>query len=297
MRRYEVVRDAWSRLEAHRSVAGSEGLAVGHLVGEREGSSHVEISVVELAPGGFVRGHLHPFEESFYVTSGSVLLSMGGAEHALTTDDFGFVPVAVPHAWHNVGDEPVRWYRVRAPQPRPLGTSDGTFPVDLDPPTSGSPVAELHPRSRHVGHFSLDDLPGPGPLTMPGAHGHDIRDVSIRMMVDDVIGAVHHQVFMVQFEPSRVEGFSGSAHFHAFEEAYLVVSGRGLVELEGERFETGPGDLVWESSGTMHAWTAVGDEPLRFIELMAPRPPYTDMLFSERTWREFAEETLGDGGA
>lgn len=292
MRQYRVVRDAWSRLEPVRSPAGSEGLSVGHLVGDEEGSSHVEISVVELGPGGHVRGHLHPFEESFYLVSGAVSLSIDGHEHALVADDFGFVPVATPHAWTNHGQQPARWYRIRSPQPRPIGTSTGTFPVELAMPGAGRPVAELHPTSHHVGHFSPTDMPPPGPLTMPGAHGHNIRDVSVRMMVDDVLGAVHHQMFMVQFEPSPDEGFSGSAHFHDFEEAYFVLAGHGEVELEGERFEAGPGDLVWESSGTMHAWTARGEQPLRFIELMAPRPPYTHMLFSEQTWRELAERTL-----
>lgn len=293
MAHHAFVPGAWDRLQPADSVAGSDGLRVGHLVGAAEGSVHVELSVAELAPGGHVDGHLHPFEESFYLFEGTLELTMDGRRHALGADDFGFVPVGVPHAWRNPGSRPARWYRVRAPQPRGIGPSAGTFPMAVAPAGNGHRVAELHPLSRHVGHFSLDDLPAPGPLTMPGAHGHNIRDVSVRMMVDDVLGAIHHQLFMVQFVPSQLDGFSGSAHFHAFEEAYFVVSGRGLVELEGERFEAGPGDLAWSGTGAMHAWTAVGDEPLRFIELMVPRPPYTDMLFSEQTWRTLAEEALG----
>ncbi|HSK23047.1 MAG TPA: cupin domain-containing protein [Egicoccus sp.] len=295
MPHHAFVPGAWDRLQPVDSVAGSDGLRVGHLVGADEGSVHVELSVVELAPGGHVAGHLHPFEESFYLFEGALELAVDGRAHALVADDFGFVPVGVPHAWRNPGDRPARWYRVRAPQPRGIGPSDGTFPVAVAPSRGVEPVAELHPLSPHVGHFSLPDLPSPGPLAMPGAHGHNIRDVSVRMMVDDVLGAIHHQLFMVQFVPSTLPGFSGSAHFHAFEEAYLVVSGHGVVELEGERFDAGPGDLAWAGTGAMHAWTATGDEPLRFIELMVPRPPYTNMLFSEQTWRTLAEETLGDG--
>jgi quercetin dioxygenase-like cupin family protein len=294
MRTYEVVRDTQDRIAPLRSPAGSEGLHVGTLITDVHGSSHVEIALCELEPGGLVNGHLHPFEESFYILSGAALLAIDGSRHALVADDFGFVPVATPHAWRNPHDEPVRWYRVRAPQPRPIGVSAGTFPVaGCEPPDDGRPVDELHPLSRFVGHFSARDLPAPGPLTMPGAHGHNITNVSIRMMVDDVLGAVHHQLFMVQFAPVESEEFSGSAHYHDFEEAYFVLSGSGEVELEGARFRAGPGDLVWESAGTMHAWTARGPEPLRFIELMAPRPPFSNMLFSERTWRALADRTLG----
>jgi quercetin dioxygenase-like cupin family protein len=262
-------------------------------VSRQTGSHHVELAICRLQPGGYVNGHLHPFEESFYVLEGGVLLALDNERHALRTDDFGFVPVSAVHAWRNVSDRPVTWYRIRSPQPRHVGRADGTYPVaGFAPPMAGTPPRETHPMSRHVGHFSDSDMPSPGPLTMPGAHGHNIRDVSIRMMVDDVIGAVHHQMFMVQFAPSASEDFSGSPHWHGFEEAYLVVGGRGEVELEGERFVTEPGDLVWEASGIMHAWRTVGDEPLRFIELMAPRPPYTNMLFSHATWAELGEEVL-----
>jgi quercetin dioxygenase-like cupin family protein len=295
MRTYRVVRNAYERLVPFQSPAGSEGFSVATLISGQDGSVNVEISVCELAPGGHVAGHLHPFEESFYILSGSALIGMDGARHALVTDDFGFVPVSVPHAWSNPYDEPVRWYRIRSPQPRPIGRSLGTFPVSgYAVPTDGRPVAELHPTSRFVGHVADTDLHAPGPLSMPGAHGHNIRDISVRMMVDDVLGAIHHQFFMVQFVPTQSEELSGSSHYHDFEEAYFLLRGTGEVVLEGERFTASAGDLVWESAGTMHGWTARGTEPLRFIELMAPRPPYSNMLFSEKTWRELAEETLQD---
>ncbi len=292
---YAVIRDAFGRLAEVDTAASSRGLSVGRLIGRSEGSVHVEISVCELAPGGWIGGHLHPFEESFFILSGNALLAIDGQRHSLATNDFGFAPVAAVHAWHNPFEQPVRWYRIRSPQPRRLGRSAGTFPVaQFEIPQDGRSVQELHPLSRFVGHFSDSDLGPPGPLTMPGAHGHNIRDVAIRMMVDDVLGSIHHQMFMVQFVATGEDRFSGSAHFHDFEEAYFVVAGRGEVELEGERFQTGPGDLVWEATGVMHAWRALGPEPLRFIELMAPRPPYTNMLFSERTWVELAERALDD---
>lgn len=290
MRRFKVHRDAPAGLQPFTSEAGSEGLNTATLVSLEDGSTHVEISVCSLDPGGFIGGHLHPFEESFYVLSGQAIVSIDHTAHHLVTDDFGFAPVSAPHAWSNPFDEPVMWYRVRSPQPRPVGRFNGTYPVtEYEVPTSGRPVRELHPRSRHLGHFDLFDMTPPGPLMMPGTHGHNIRNVSVRMMVDDVLGSIHHQTFMVEFEPPEGDYFSGSPHFHDFEEAYYVVSGQGETELEGERFEMETGDLVWVASGTMHAWRARGSEPLRFIELMAPRPPYMNMLFSEATWRQPAD--------
>lgn len=290
MHTYKVVRDVMSGLQPHASPAGSQGLSVATLVSGEDGSSHVELAVCQLDPGGWVAGHLHPFEESFYVLEGSAEIGIGGAVHALVADDFGFVPFATPHAWRNPGDRPVRWYRVRAPQPRRLGPSDGTVPRQDHPvPQGGAPVVEEDPTVHFVGHFSDDDLNEPGSLSMPGYHGHRVRDISVRMMVDDVLGAVHHTVFMIQFAPPSGPGLSGSAHYHDFEEAYLVLRGEGEVVLEGVRFEVTAGDLVWQSSGTLHGWVNRGREPLRFIELQAPRPPFSNAVIFEDAWVAVAE--------
>lgn len=290
IRRFKVVRDGSAGLQPFTSEAGSEGYSRTTLVSLEDGSTHVEISICLLEPGGFIGAHLHPFEESFFVLSGEAVVSIDRESHHLITNDFGFAPVSAPHAWANPFDTTVTWYQVRSPQARPVGEFDGTYPVEDYPiPSTGRPVRELDPRSRYLGHFDLSDMSPPGPLTMPGTHGHNIRNVSVRMMVDDVLGAIHHQTFMVKFEPPEGDYFSGSAHYHNFEEAYYVVSGEGETELEGERFEMQSGDLAWVASGTMHAWRATGDEPLRFIELMAPRPPYRDLMFSEATWREPAD--------
>jgi mannose-6-phosphate isomerase-like protein (cupin superfamily) len=290
---YRVVREAGRKFKTIDSVAGSRGLSVAALINGEDGSAHVETSVSELQPGGHVSGHLHPFEESFYILSGSGLLSIDGQRYALGPDDFGFVPVATPHAWSNPHDEPVRWYRIRSPQPRPVGVAHGTFPVPgYEVPTEGRAVSEDDPTARFVGHFADADLNAPGPLSMPGYHGHNIRDISVRMMVDDVLGAIHHTHFMVQFAPREEEGMSGSGHFHAFEEAYYLLRGSGETILEGERFNVSAGDLVWVSTGCMHAWVNRGSEPLRFIELQAPRPPFSNMLFLEGPWAELAKRTI-----
>lgn len=286
---YKIVRNCLSGLEPYESPAGSEGLSINRLVSRFDGSVHLEIAIASLAPGGYVKGHIHPFEESFYMLSGKADVGIDASRHTLVAGDFGFVPVSAPHAWFNPFDEPATWYRVRSPQPRTIGAADGTFPTsEYVLPEGGRLVTELDPQSRYLGHFDDDDLPPPGPLAMPGTHGHNIRDVSVRMMVDDVLGSIHHQTFMVQFVASDDMRLSGSPHFHPFEEAYFLLQGEGEVELEGERFQVQAGDLVWEGTGVLHGWRSVGKEPLRFIELMAPRPPHTNMLVSYEIWSALA---------
>ena len=60
---------------------------VGLYLSHRNGASHLMVALVELEPGGIVTGHLHSFEESFYVLEGEALLQRGGQSHRLAADD------------------------------------------------------------------------------------------------------------------------------------------------------------------------------------------------------------------
>jgi hypothetical protein len=42
----------------------------------------------------------------------------------------------------------------------------------------------------------------------------------------------------------------------------------------------------------MHGWVNRSDEPLRFIELQAPRPPSSNAVVFENAWAEVGERTL-----
>lgn len=67
-------------------------------------------------------------------------------------------------------------------------------------------------------------------------------------------------VDLVEIPPGSTIG----RHTHGDdEELYIVVSGRAVVELDGEQFKAGPGDVVLNRPGGTHALTVVGDETVR----------------------------------
>jgi quercetin dioxygenase-like cupin family protein len=276
---------------------GMSGLAACTMLSAAHGSVHTEVAVSELASGGSAGGHLHPFEESFYVLEGRPLVSLGGRGYQLRPGDFGFAPVGLPHAWSNPGPEPARWLRVRAPQPRRIGGTDGTYPSDeVAPPSQGRSPDESDPTSHFAGHFSDEDLSPPGPLAMPGYHGHNVRNISIRMMVDDILGAQHHTLFMVQFAPGAIPGrLTAKEHFHPFEEVYYLLQGQARGWLDGEVNDVAAGDLIWASTNGSHGFVNTGDGPLRWLEVQAPAPPPSGAFFFEDDWKrlERARETRG----
>jgi mannose-6-phosphate isomerase-like protein (cupin superfamily) len=276
-----------SRDVIYRSVDDrADGLEVGIYAGPSQGAVHLEAAVSLLLPGGVVGGHRHPFEESFFVLEGRGLIAIGADRYELGPGDFGFAPTGLPHAWSNPFDAPLRWFRVRAPAPRPIGTRSGTYPApEFTPPTRGMTIQLESATQPYVGHFDDSQLPPPGPLAMPGYQGYNIRNVSVRMMVDGLLGARQHTLFVVQFEPSTVaHGMSAKEHFHPFEEVYFFTHGAANGRLAGEQISVNVGDLVFAGVNTSHGFTNDGEVPMRWIEAQAPMPPSMHGTIFESEW-------------
>jgi mannose-6-phosphate isomerase-like protein (cupin superfamily) len=232
-----------------------------------------------LDPSGVIEPHLHSFEETFYILEGQVIAQIG--EHAclLSPGHFGLIGTGVAHGWRSVGSQPAQWLEMQAPQPRPADYGRDTFfvggdvPADAAPPDSASAI---------IGYFDESQLPRPGaPSEMEGFN--PTTGVAIKMFVDRSFGAVHQSLFLIQYMP----GAKIDAHDHAFEESYLIVSGRVRATADGETHDLGPGDAIWTSVGCIHSFTNVGDEPVRWIETQAPLPPAKEVFRFERDWTQY----------
>ncbi|MFB3739311.1 MAG: cupin domain-containing protein, partial [Candidatus Velamenicoccus archaeovorus] len=262
----------------------AEGLSAARLADVTQGLVHLDLALCELVPGGSVLGHRHPFEESFYVLSGEALVAMGGTSFAIGPDDFGVIPLGTPHAWRNGGEIPVRWLRVRSPQPKALGAARGVYPATVAVPDDGGAVPGGDPSNRLVGHFAVEQLPPPGPLAMQGYRDAGVRSLSTWTLLDGLLGAQHHTMLVIQAQPGPPPPPPGGEHFHPFEEAFYFVAGAATARLEGEEIPVRAGDLVFAGVGALHAFTNPGHEPARWIELQAPPPPPSGAFFMTKDW-------------
>lgn len=121
---------------------------------------------------------------------------------------------------------------------------------------------------------------------MPGYHGHNIRDIAIRMMVDDILGAVHHTLFMVEFARGDRQGvLSAKEHFHPFEEIYYLVEGAARGTLDGQTVDVAAGDLIWTGTNSSHGFVNLGPGPVRWLEVQAPAPPRSNAMQFEDDWK------------
>ena len=266
------------------SSAIAKDLEVATMAGVDQGLVHLEVAISRLEPGGQVRGHRHFHEESFYVLEGEALIDIDGHQFRLSPGDFGIVPAAVAHAWANPFEQGVTWFRMRSPQPRPVGPTQGTFPADETAiPTEGDEIGDPHPTIPYVGYFAEHHLPAPGPLAMRGYRGPNVKDVAIWMLVDELIGALHHTMFIVQFVPGATTHPTGD-HFHPFEEAFYFLQGSAVAYLDGSEVEVNAGDLVFAGTNALHGFGMTGDEPTRWIEVQAPRPPASGAFTFPSQW-------------
>jgi len=79
-------------------------------------------------------------------------------------------------------------------------------------------------------------------------------------------------------EATLAAGAATDRHYHRLsEEFYYLLGGRGLMELDGEQREVGPGDAILIPAGAWHQIRAL--EPLRFLCCCAPPYAHEDTYF------------------
>ena len=207
----------------------SSGHRRAEVVGQSVGSLHTGITQCALRPGGAVGEHLHSFEKSFYVLEGRPQLTVDGRTWQLDPDDCGLVPLGAPHAWRVAADGgPARWIEASAPAPRPAGhPSPDTFFTGAPAPEGEAERLDIRdPRTRtffrlEPGQMELDNLRIGAPVDAPTVSASmatallAYSGIALKMLVDPRLGAVLHQMFMVEYEP----GGAAQLHDHPLEEA------------------------------------------------------------------------------
>ena len=77
--------------------------------------------MVEFGPqatrGHAATEHYHPFEEAYFLLSGSAIGTLDGEPVQVTAGDLVWTSVNGTHGFVNEGDVPVRWLEVQAPLP------------------------------------------------------------------------------------------------------------------------------------------------------------------------------------
>jgi quercetin dioxygenase-like cupin family protein len=265
------------------------------VVDESAEAVHTGFGVCALEPGGTVPAHVHSFEESAYVVDGVGVLDTAEGSFRLGPGDYALLPVGVPHAWRNDGDEPVRWAEMQGPVPRERFDGD-TVPVPALPEREPLAVDVRDPRTRRLGNITPGHMDAAKQGQRMLAVSASMRTallvysgITVKMMVDSDLGARLTTMFMVQYDPDGTAG----PHDHPFEETYMFLEGSAEATFDGERYLLGPGDVAWAGVGCVHGFANAGDGTLRWLETQSPQPPGRHSYRFVRDW-QYLRDVLGD---
>jgi len=107
-----------------------------------------------------------------------------------------------------------------SPQPKAPGQKRDTLFFKAEgAPSTGNPPDFRDPMTRYLGHFNDSQMPPYSQLQMEGYRGSSIFGISLKMLVDHMLGAQHLTLFMVEFQP----GGEGNIHDHPFEESSVML--------------------------------------------------------------------------
>ena len=83
-------------------------------------------------------------------------------------------------------------------------------------------------------------------------------------------------------EATLAPGRSTVLHIHeTVEEIYYIMSGEGVMFIEGEERDVFAGDAIANLPGKRHKITNTGDEPLVFLCICTPRYTHEDTVLIE----------------
>ncbi|MGZ8580129.1 MAG: cupin domain-containing protein [Actinomycetota bacterium] len=277
----------------------SEGYTGAPIVDEPSGGVQMGFRVARLEAGGRVAAHVHSFEESIYMTDGSLTVDTAEGSVELVAGDYGLLPLGVTHALRNTSDTVAAFAEMKAPLPRERFGFDTRFPPQQLETGPARTIDVRDPRTRSFGHIDAESM-DPAMQTQDRlAVSASMRTallvysgITVKMMVDSDMGADLSTMFMVQYEPN---GFAGP-HDHPLEEAYLILDGEVDGVFDGETYRLGPGDVAWAGVGCVHEFRNAGDGRVRWLETQAPQPPGRHSYRFARDW-SYLDQALANEAA
>ena len=185
-----------------------------------------------------------------------------------------------------------------SPAPRLDGPPDTFFTGEALPQDEGAPLDIRDPRARTFfrldpGQMELDNRKLGAPVDAPTVSASmatallAYSGITVKMLVDQRLGAVLHTMFMVQYEPGGV----AQPHDHPLEETYYFLEGEVEAVAGDETMILGPGDVLWTGVGCIHAfYNRSTTGRVRWLETQSPQPPSNYSYRFNRDWDYLAAE-------
>jgi len=256
------------------------------LMSRKLGSVHIGYDMCRLEAGGTIARSVAAYEKGVYALDGELELERDGRALRLAPGDFALVSAGVACAMRNTSAGPARWIEMMAPQPKPTDGWQDTFALPETDWPAGTEAPDFRdPRTWHSCQSANFDGRMP-----PSAHVHgDLTGFAIKMLMDKEFGAVHFNMFIIEF----ADGGLCNHHDHPFEEAYVILDGTVDITFDGQDYLLEPGDFAWTAVGSRHAFFPKQGRPVRWLEIQAPQPPASEGMRWHARWEYLADKLKG----
>jgi mannose-6-phosphate isomerase-like protein (cupin superfamily) len=95
-------------------------------------------------------------------------------------------------------------------------------------------------------------------------------------LIDALSGGTNTMVRYVDTPPGS--GSPAGMHVHVFDQLFYIISGTMSIEIDGDRFEAGPGSLVVFPEGVPHRNWNEGSEATIHLAINSPLPDPTQPI-------------------
>jgi len=126
-----------------------------------------------------------------------------------------------------------------------------------------------HGKEKKVKRYVVNESEGVrGKLPVPGGGG------TFNILIDEEISGAQHFSLLVN---EMAAGYKGKEHAHRVEHCWYILSGTGIIRMEGKTYSIKPGDAVFAPIGMAHSVECTGKEPLRYVVVYAPPGPEKEL--------------------
>jgi mannose-6-phosphate isomerase-like protein (cupin superfamily) len=197
------------------------------------GSSVLEQSVLELAPGACARRSTGECEEVLFVLSGRGDLRLDGAEHALEPESGAYLAPGETYELRNAGDEPLRIVVVSIPDPAPPEAATGERAV----------VRRLADQAAEQATTQRE----------------------FRIVADPASGLRSATHFVGYIPTVRAPD-----HMHYYDEVIYVLDGEGAMHMNGETTPLRAGSSIHLPARTVHCLENLGPDVMKVVAVFRP---------------------------
>jgi len=124
--------------------------------------------------------------------------------------------------------------------------------------------------------WSFDALQAEANAALDGVLSDDTKLIDGRVLAVKASPARGNSTHMIVGAAALPPSFETLRHSHEADEVAVFLSGRGAVEIDGERYEVGPGSVLLTPSGAEHV-TLSEDADERLTVLWVYAPPGSEL--------------------